>query len=404
MACTERALVEVDPETAPGQSTPTTEIEIPVEGMISFRDTTYWGYVVPFTSSYRVLTDSTDLNLRLLARFETIPDSIDVGTIQQPIEAYEDARIRLIVDTASSVIPESGLDIEVFSLTRGYVDRDATWSLATRDEPWSEAGGDLGQRLAFARIEAPFDSTSSDTVFVPFEVSTDSVLSAWAESDGEPGIAIRAVGSTASVNVRALAITFQVKPEGQDSLLSAARSPAAYTAIFEPETPPPGQASRFGGLPSSRTYLDFELPETWNGLQLKGSTINAASLIFRPKSPPSIPFRLEAPIDVISYQLLADPFETGPKTPIGGVLGPPETLDPDEMAQDSAELALSITPLVLVWSFAPPDSLDVLRIGVQMSPEGANLGFWEFGSAEDLSSLRPSVRMLVTPRVPFRLP
>ncbi|MCL7956680.1 MAG: hypothetical protein M8835_11940 [marine benthic group bacterium] len=404
IGCTERAVLEVDSETAPGQSTPTTEIEIPVQGMISWRDTTYTGYVVPLTSPYRVVNDSADVTSRLLARFETIPDSIDVGTIQQPIEAYSSGRFRLLVDTATSVIPEAGLELEVFALTRAYEERDATWSLAALDEPWTEPGGDLGDRIGALRIDAPFDSTTSDTLFVPFEVSTDSVLSNWASSDGEPGLAIRAVGAGSSVDVRALAVTFEVKPVGQDSLVPAARSPAGYTVIFDPETPPPGQESRIGGLPSSRIYLDFELPETWEGLQLKGSTINAASLIFRPVAPPPVPFRLEDPLEVISYQLLADPFEVGPKTPIGGVLGPPDLLDPEDLTEDDAELQLSITPLVLIWSFAPADSLDVLRIGVQASPEGRSLGFWEFGSAEDVTSLQPSVRMLVTPRVPFRLP
>ena len=198
--------------------------------------------------------------------------------------------------------------------------------------------------------------------------------------------------------------TTTTTPVGQDTLVPAARPPAGYTVIFDPQTPEPGQDSRLGGLPTSRIYLDFELPEVWEGLQLKGSTINAAALVLRPKSPPPDPFRLGAPVDAITYQLLADPFEFGPKTPIGGILGPSTLLDPVALAEDGAELVLSITPLALIWSFAPPDSLDVLRIGIQSAPEGADLGFWSFGSAEDVSALRPSVRMIVTPRVPFRLP
>lgn len=403
-SCTERALVEVDSDTAPGQATPTQEVEIPVQGMISWRDTTYSGYEVPATSSYRVLADSVELQGRLLARFETIPDSIAVGTVPQPIERYANGRFRLIVDTASSVIPQSGVDLEVFALTRPYADRKATWTLAADGVPWTTPGGDLGERLALGRIDAPFDSTASDTVFVPFELSTDSVLSEWAASDGEPGVAIRAAGSTAYVDVRSLAIVFDLKPVGQDSLIAGARPPAGYTVIFEPQTPEPGRESRLGGLPASRIYLDFELPEVWEGLQLKGSTINTAALVFRPEPPPPVPFRLQTPLDVVVYQLLADPFEIGPKTPIGGILGPVVLLDPEALVEDDAELVLSITPLLLAWSFAPPDSLDVLRIGIQVSPEGADLSFWSFGSAEDVSRLRPSVRMLVTPRVPFRLP
>jgi hypothetical protein len=102
--------------------------------------------------------------------------------------------------------------------------------------------------------------------------------------------------------------------------------------------------------------------------------------------------------------LLADPFVVGPKTPIGLSLGPNVVLNPTTITEDGAELAMSITPLVFAWAASPPDSLTVLRVGLQALPEGRDPGFWRFGSAEDVPALRPSVRMLVTPTVPFRLP
>ena len=402
--CTERALLEVDPETAPGQNTPTEEIEIPIDGLLSWRDTTYMGYVLPASSNYRVVVDSVDEQARLLGRIETIPDSIDTPTGREAIEGYANGRFRLIVDTTISHVPSQGMDLEVYSLTRRYAQQQATWTLAETDVPWTTPGGDLGERIASLTIDAPFDSTVSDTVFVPFVASTDSVLSAWRATGGEPGFAIRASGATAFVQVSSVALSFDVKPEQQDTLIAVARSPAGSTVIFDPETPDPGQTSRLAGLPSSRIYLDFELPDTWQGLQLKGSMINAASLVFRPGPPAPIPFLLEFPLEITAFQLLADPFVVGPKTPIGATLGPTVLLNPDTITEDDAELVLSITPYVLAWSLGPVDSLTVLRVGVQALPEGRDPGFWRFGSAEDVQELRPTVRLLVTPRVPFRNP
>ncbi len=404
LGCTERALLEVDPETAPGQKTPTEEIEIPIDGLVSWRDTTYLGYATPASSSFRALADSADLQARLLGRVETIPDSIDVGSGRTEVESFADGNFRLVVDTALSTVPSSGMELEVFALTRGYDEDEATWSRSSSGVPWTTPGGDLGMRVAALRIDAPFDSTSSDTLLVPLEVDTDSLLKAWRSTGGEPGFAVTASGSAGYLDVSRLALVFDVKPVNQDTFVTIARSASGYTMIFDPETPAPGTALRVAGLPAARIYLSFELPEEWQGLQLKGSTINAAELVFRPAPPEPIPFRLESPIDVIPLSLLADPWELGEKTPIGPPVGPTVLLDPEAMVEVDAELALSITPLVLAWSLSPPDSLTVLHVGVQAFPEGRDLGYWQFGSDRDVSSLRPSVRLLVTPRVPFRLP
>lgn len=404
VGCTERALLEVDADSAPGQKTPTEEVEIPIEGMLSWRDTTYIGYSVPATSSYRVIADSTRLQSRVLGRVQTIPDSIDTSVGRQAIEEYVDGRFRLVLDTVVSHVPSSGMDLEILALNETYEQEQTTWTLREEDVPWSTPGGELGELIASTTIDAPFDSVTSDTVFVPFVASTDSVLSAWSRTEGEPGYAIRVSGSTAYVQISSVALVFDARPEVQDTLIRLARSPSGSTVIFDPETPDPGQTSRLGGLPSSRIYLDFELPDTWQGLQLKGSTINAAALVFRPADPAPIPFLLEYPLEVTTFELLADPFVFGPKTPIGPTLSAPVLLDPEAITEDDAKLVVGITPAVLAWSLAESDTINVLRIGLRALPEGRGLGYWRFGSAEDLPALRPSVRLLVTPRVPFRLP
>ncbi|MGW8282056.1 MAG: hypothetical protein ACWGON_02045, partial [Gemmatimonadota bacterium] len=375
MGCTERALLEVDAESAPGQKTPTEEVEIPIGGLISWRDTTYIGYSVPATSSYRVIADSTQVQSRVLGRVQTIPDSVDTSSGRQAIEQYVDGKFRLVLDTLVSHVPPSGMDLEIYALSETYDQVQTTWTLREEEIPWSTPGGDLGELIASTTIDAPFDSVTSDTVFVPFVASTDSILSAWRVTDGEPGYVIRVSGSTAFVQISSVALLFDAKPEQQDTLIRVARSPAGSTVIFDPETPDPGTTSRLAGLPSARIYLEFEIPDTWQGLQLKGSTINAAALVFRPANPAPIPFLLEYPLEVTTFSLLADPFVYGAKTPIGATLGAPVLLDPEAITEDDAKLVVGITPAVLAWSLALSDTINVLRIGLQALPEGRGLGY-----------------------------
>ena len=150
-------------------------------------------------------------------------------------------------------------------------------------------------------------------------------------------------------------------------------------------------------------YFDFELPDSIGPVELRGATINKAGLEFRPTAGAPAPFALERALSSQAVRLLADPFVFGEKTPIGSVLGLPQALNPDSLAE-GAVLQYDISTLIRLWSQAPADSVVPLRVGIVAVPENRELGFWEFFSKEDSPGVRPVIRVLFTPNPSFLLP
>ncbi len=397
-SCTEESLVGVDPDTPPGQSSETIQLSVAVSDLPMWLDTTYVGFAVPSNSGIQLVATGDSITSRLLGRFSTLPDSIFVDTIRLRIERLESARFRLIVDTlAESVVPDSGTELRVHALTRAFEEREATWTEARAGEPWSTPGGDLGVLLGSVHVDS-----LQDTLFVPVGVDTDSLLTVWRAADGEMGYLLSASAGGTSITLRSVALVFDIQAEGQDTLIEAVRGPQPSTFIFDPETPPPASSLRIGGLPAARIYVRFELPDTLAGVQLRGSRINRASLLFRSIGTPPAPFATTDTLLASVFDLLADPFELGAKTPVGMNFGNFIELDPERLAA-GGEQDINVTQLIQLWASASPDSLPELRIGIRALPEGEDIGFWEFGSIDDAANA-PRLELLVTPPTEFDVP
>lgn len=398
--CTEDPLTGVDGGTAPGQTSPTVELELGPSDLVSWRDTTLTGFVTASDASFRILANDSTMRGRILARFATIPDSILVDTTRFPVSSFDNLFLRLVVDTAGSSFGADSMRIEMFALTRPFVDREATWTEASAGAPWMMPGGDLGTPLGALTVTA-----LDDTLRVPFDaVSADSILSSWRAAQGAEGMAVRTVGSQGRLRITNVGLQFLSRSASPDTALLTLRSAAEQTFIFDPPTPPTGQALRLGGLPGARAYLDFILPDTAGALPLRGSTINRAALILRPLAPPGTPFALSQALNGSALRLLADPFVLGPRTPIGRTLGLTLTpLDPDSLAA-RAPIQFDVTSLIQEWAAADPDSLSTLRVAIRPLPEGFELEYWEFGSGESAPADRPSLRIIVTPPVGFDVP
>jgi hypothetical protein len=397
-SCTEDSLIGVDPDSPPGQSSETIELSVDVGDLPVWMDTTFVGFAVPSNSGIRLVASGPTLSSRLMGRFATIPDSIFIDTARVAIERMESARFRILVDSLSgSVLPDSGTELRFHSLTRGFDERDVTWGEARVGEPWTTPGGDLGDLLGSIQIDS-----LQDTMFVPLSVDTDSLLSAWRATDGESGYVLSTLVDGTSLTLRSLALVFDVRPEGQDTLIEVVRGPVPSTFIFDPETPPPASKLRLGGLPSARMYLRFELPETLDGIPLRGSRINRASLVFRSLGTPPAPFATTDTLLASVFNLLANPFELGPKTPVGVNFGNFIELNPDQLGS-GGEQRINITALIQAWAAAPPDSLPELRMGVRALPEGDNITFWEFGEGTDPVNA-PRLELLITPPTGFDVP
>jgi hypothetical protein len=397
-ACTEDTLTGVDPDAAPGEARETIEIELSSSDVPVWRDTTFTDYALPSTSSSRLVAQSTDLRARVLARFATLPDSVLVGEDRLAVESFSAGRIRLVLDTVASMVPEAGGSVEAYSLARGFVTREATWSEAAAGEPWTTPGGDLGELLGTLQI----DSLAADTVFLPLTADTDSLLQAWLADDGEPGLALVSATDETSLTIRQAVLAFDVKPVGRDTLVETLRAATATTFLFDPPAPSPGLGLRLGGLPAARAYVSFELPESVGGVELRGALINRATLLLTSTGTPAAPFATADTLLASTFSLLANPFEFGPKSPVGLNTANAVEILPEAM-EGGGELELPITSLVREWAAADPGSMPELNLGVRLLPEGGTIAYWEFGHAGD-PARAPRVRIVLTPSTAFDLP
>jgi hypothetical protein len=404
-ACTEDALTGPVPESQEDVSE-TVELTLAPGELASWRDTTFTGFADVSSADFLLLADRSDLVARGLLRYEALPDSVLVDGDTVEVESFVSGEIQVSLDTVASVRPDQGgFTLRLFELSRPFVASEATWSRAAAGEPWSTEGGDLGRELGALEVTELTDSIFASTLSVPISTDTEAVLEAWRTGDGEPGAALVLEGAGARFRVTSAALQAEAKPVGRDTtveLRAQSRGPTGSSAfIHDPPLPAPGASLRLGGLPASRFYLTFEPPRSVDELQLPRSTINRAEIVFRPEAPPPAQFRPDRPVTARGIRLGTDPFETGPKTPIGGELGS-ASLDPDSLAAGSP-IRISVTSLLSSWA-TNPDSAGRLRLGVRLVPDGQVLGFWSFGSRDAPPELQPFLRLVVTPPSDFEVP
>ncbi|MFQ5888474.1 MAG: hypothetical protein ACE5JR_00330 [Gemmatimonadota bacterium] len=399
--CTEEALTDVPPDAVPGEGAETVELRLRASELPQWDDTTFSGFSTPSDAGILVAAADSTLQARILGRFSNIPDSVQIDTVRRAVLEFDSASIRLVLDTAQSVFTDSAtaLRVEVRALARRFEAREATWTEAARGESWSTPGGDLGALLGERQLEG-----RADTVRLALDaVDVDSLLVAWRDGGGGPGIAVVVGGPAGRLGATNLAIRMRARLEGIDSLFTVLRSASASTFIFDPPRPAAGLSLRVAGLPSSRAYVRFTPPERVGSLKIRGSTINRAEILLRPLPPSPDPYALDRVISSSVFRLLADPFVLGAKTPIGAALGLPRALDPDSL-EAGEPLVFDVTQLLAEWAEADPASLVQLFVGFRSLPEGGGLGLWDFGSVEGPVDVEPVLRMLVTPSTPFRLP
>lgn len=309
----------------------------------------------------------------------------------------------MVFDTTRSTFALPYL-LELYSLARSYDSLQATWTLARDGDPWTTLGGDLLELLASTEFGEP-----RDTAFVEFIVPVDPLLQAWRASDGEPGFALVVTGDGADLAVREVSIRAEITAVGQTDTITATSLSRAVTFIYDPPQPEVGLGLRLAGLPSARIYLEFEVPEEVGGVPLDGATINHAELVFQPLAAPAPPFELARDVVIGGVEVDADPFEVGPKVPVGSPLLDPNanlarfvTVTPDEL-KEGVPLRINLTDVM--GRFVRLDTLRVIRIAVRPAPaDGQAFGFWEFGSVESPLALQPELLLLVTPRPGFDVP
>lgn len=396
LACTEHPLTNVDPGTAPGSGTETFELLIPVTDLPFWRDTTYSGFALPSTSPFLVVSNDPALQARSLVRFN-VPDTIRTFADTLPADRFESADFRVQLDTLRSEFGGFPVTLRLAQLGRGFDVDSASWDHAAPGVPWSVPGGDLGVTVASTEIAA-----AGDSVILEPALPVDSLLKAWQDSDGEPGLALVVEGPGARLRVQQVVLRFEVVLEGREVPISQSLAPNPSTFITDPALPPTGTALRLGGLPAARMYVAFRLPSNVAGISLENATVNYAELIFHPLAAPPAPFSLERPIAARPVPLLADPFDLGPKTPIGASPSGSRALAPDSLAT-GRPVPIDVTTLVATAVRSGDAGLEI-RLGLRADPDAQTLGFWEFGSIESAAAVRPQLLLIVSPSPEFDVP
>jgi hypothetical protein len=398
-ACIEDPLGSA-PDQAPGASAPTVEVFVGADELIGWRDTTLTGFALATEATFTLLTDDDELQARILGRFP-LADSLIRSGDTLPADSFPSASIRLAVDTANSTLNETAT-VRIHALERSFDEFSASWLEAREGEPWTEPGGDLGPVLGLLELAEVPDSLATDSLVIELETSVDSLLKAWTGSDGEQGIAIVVEGPGVSLRIGQILLRFEAILEGDEEpeLFQRAMNPSTF--ITDAVQPAAGLGLRVGGVPASRAYISFVVPDTIAGFPVRGSRIGAAQLVFRPLAAPEVPFQLGQLLVGGRVDLLLDPFEFGEKTPIAGTAGL-FVKDPDSLAVN-VPVRVDVTSILAEQADLPPDSVKAVWLGLRAVPDGQAFGFWELGSVEAPPALRPQLMVILTPPPEFRLP
>lgn len=405
-ACTEDPLTGPGPGEGERDAAETVELVLTPGQMAAWRDTTFSGFALPSDAPFLIVADRDSLTSRALLRYGNFPDSVTVDDTSIEVEEFRNAVLRLVPDSARSEGPGGELTLRLFTLGRPFDPEEATWEQASDGRSWDTPGGDLDQQVGLFRVEEATDSVMADTMSIPLGADTDSLLTEWRDTGGDPGLAVVMEGAGGRISFTDAALEFGARPAGRDTtvrlVLGSSFQAVPGTFISDPPGPPAGSDLRVGGLPASRLYLSFRPPRTVDGVRLEGATMNRAELIFFPLEAPAEPSRLDRPVAASAVELGADPFELGPKTPIGDRLGSLLVLDPDSLAAGRS-VRVGLDSLMIFWA-SNPDSAGALEVGLRLQPDAQAFGFWEFGAADSPPELRPFVRIIVTPPSEFTVP
>lgn len=400
-ACTEEPLTAVDAEGAPGPGIETRESRIGAAALPVWRDTALTGFANPGQAGFLLAATEEGLRARSLLRFSELPDSASLfgDTLFTPVDSFANASLFVRMDTTSrSTFPPLPFTLRLHALERPFEASSATWTQAAEGQPWATPGGDLGPQLGSFVVEE-----LTDTLSFGFAVPEDSLLEAWRESDGGPGVALVVAEGGARVRFTTLTLRYDAFGEDVEAPFPFSQSPSPGVFIYEPEQPDPDLRLRIGGLPAWRYYLVFQLPELVDGTPLRNAAVSHAELVFHPLDAPPAPFQPASSLSAQGIELLGDPFELGAKTPIGGAGQTLLTLDPDSLAAGRS-VRLDVTSLV-VSRLTAGEASAVLRIGLRGTPDGQNLGFWDFASVEHpVAAQRPELLIVFSPPPTFGVP
>ena len=221
--------------------------------------------------------------------------------------------------------------------------------------------------------------------------SSSEIRIASTERGAPPVLLFRATPDTAT---RPLTVIPASETPADDPIV--ARALSDYTVIVKAPPGAPPSVLAVGGLPPRRVYIRFNIPSSI----IDSATVVRATLLLNQLSNPSI-----EPTDTVLIV---------PELVLAGIA----VTDPTKAAQITAELAgdtvkvrpgnsgltsVEVARAFSVWRSQKPDTLP-RAIVLRAVNEGSSPLEIRFSSSEDVSALRPRLRISYTSPVPLRIP
>jgi hypothetical protein len=149
-ACERDEIVNVDPEAAPGPSSPTLETLLDTSVLSDWADTAFGGFTRAGVTNYiQVVGGAPVGTTRGLVQYDSVDVEVRIPGFISEVEAYDSARVVIGVDSTQTFLPAAGMMILRLVEVQQEWDVSATWELAVDTPgvaiPWvGGPGGSLG--------------------------------------------------------------------------------------------------------------------------------------------------------------------------------------------------------------------------------------------------------------------
>jgi hypothetical protein len=342
------------------------------------------------------------LDTRVVIRFDSLPAIfLPTGDTARPITSVDSAYIQLRIDTLNIkgggpfTIEAYDVDTTASDTSTAAIialfrpDRLISSQLLAREELRDTTKYFISNAAVLAKIQ------SSARLRIGLRViglaSSSEIRIASTERAAPPVLFFRATPDTAT---RPLTVIPFSETPADDPIV--ARALSDYTVIVKAPPGAPPSVLAVGGLPPRRVYMRFDIPSSI----IDSATVVRATILLNQVANPAI-----EPTDTVVIV---------PELVLAGLA----VTDPTKAAQITAELAgdtLKIRPgtsgltnvevarAFNIWRSQKPDTLP-RAIVLRAVNEGSSPLEIRFSSSEDVSALRPRLRISYTSRAPLRIP
>jgi hypothetical protein len=341
------------------------------------------------------------LETRVVIRFDSLPTTFTpTGDTLQAIKTVDSAYIQLRIDTLA--IKGGGpYNIAAYDVDTTANDTSSAAILALFRP----------DRLISSKLLARSDLTDS----VRYYISNDAVL-AKIQSGARLRVGLQVSGATTSqlrigsieggvppvlyfratpdTTTHPLFVNPLSKTPSNDAI--AASHLSDYTVIAKGPPPAPPGVLAIGGFPPRRVYVRFDIPENI----IDSTTVVRATLLLNqvsnPLLDPTDTVRI-LPQLVLAGKIVTDPTKAAEI--VADVSSDTVKVRPGDAGLASFEIAHAFS----VWRAQKPDTLPRAIILKSLNEGNSPLEI-RFSSSEDVSALRPRLRISYTSRVPLRIP